>query len=302
MSQKISPAAISRILSGARIAKSSTRTEHWSRGFSVTGYGSSVDVDYAALRDEDLGAALENIADAINSRKDQKYFAKVVPATSSVSLDRVEVTIREESVPKIVETVETTEIVPDKVDEAQVRSLLLGQHYEFTYNAAGFQIKPEGDRCVRVSYADHSHTNYAFVIGGQEAYAKQAVENYATLLVGAEYSVLVDYREDSGWSALVGPAGEFYGPVDSPEDVKDALNTLREAVEDEGLSYMTRKAGDNSLFIYYLVPFKDKVRRLEVSWSQGVYRSNGRFPHNSGELRMKTVGQVVALARNELSD
>lgn len=298
MSQKISPAAISRILSSAGFKKASTRTNHWSSGFEVTGYDTTVQIRYTAVNTEQANSKMDQIVETINNREDKKYFAKIDEGQYGST---VEVVIRnEENAPHAEAAPETVE-VPDKVERAEVYRLLAPQHYAWTDSAAGFLVQSEGSRCVRVSYADHPYTSYALVIGGQEAYAKQAVENYATLLTAAGYSVRIDHTEEGGWSALVGPSGEF-GHEDSPEDVKDALIALREAVEDEGLSYMTRKAGDQSLFIYYLVPFRDKVRRLEVSWGQGEYRSGGRFPNGGDTLRMKTVEQVVVLARNALAD
>lgn len=321
MSQSISAAAISRILNTAGFRKASNGT-HWSPGFSVVGYGPFAKVDYTDVDTEAAVAELTKMKDLINERY-PKYEATLLNDDYGWV---VSVSIRPEEAPEpVVEAAPAAEVEklaeesPYGVTVQEVRQVLLtsgekiGRFFEYTNQesdgvrpgnqGAGFFVERlEGarSRLVRVSYRDHSHTSYALVLGGREKCARDTVEMYAKRLQAEGFSTWIDYEDTDGWSVLVGTEGEFV-EQDSPEAIKAALLELREAVEDEAMSYITRKAGDHSVFIYYLVPFKDKLRRMEVFWTGGEYKSKGRF--GQGDFfRMKGADEVVKLAKAELAD
>lgn len=311
MQQNISAAAISRIIShNTNVVKASTRNI-WSRGFVSTGYGVEVQVTYQHTDRDVIRRNLDHIVEAINSREDRKYFAEKLSGESHGGA-YVKVVIRDQTDPQQNEAERAGDVeklaeeAPHAVTVEEVRAVLAGRWFEYTESpqlAGGgyFVERLEGPRAgtVRVSYKDHPHTSYELVIGGREAYAVDAVERYAESLVQAGYSAWIDYQDTDGWSVLVGPDGHF-AHQDKPEDVKEALTALREAVEANDLSFMTRRASDHSIFVYFLVPFKDKLRRVEVSWSNGSYSSIGQFGGSRSEFYSTEL--AVRFIRSEIAE
>jgi hypothetical protein len=291
---QISAPAISRIISSNTNIRRAQGTG-WSEGFTVVGYGTVVEVSYM---DTNIGwqeQMLNRIADLINGREDRKYEA--VKEQYEQGGSYVKVTVRRETEEDRME--KAAEESPYAVTKAEVNKVLAGPCYPYDVQSAGYVIEREtglNDRLVRVTYRDHSHTSYTTVEGGREAHVKNAVKHYAHRLRAAGFSVKVegDYEY-----VVVGQPGEFPSE-DDPQDVKDALNALREAVEAADTAYMTRKAGPTSLFVYYLVPFKDKVRRLEVFWGQGFYKVSGRFGGPFQEFR--NMAHLLEHIRYELAD
>lgn len=276
MRQNISAPAISRIISGTSVRKAPTGNT-WGKGFTVTGYGPEVHVHYQDTDTSVVDRNLDYIVETINDRQDRKYFARKTQNEYGSSLVIVEAR-REDHGTEEAKEQQAAES-PHAVTVAEVREVIQKGRYAYDAMGAGYVVeRAEGfsDRLVRVSYKDHPHTGYALVVGGREGYKQSAVDGYAKDLVSAGYAAWVEYEENDGWSVLVGPADAFVDQ-DRPEDIKEALTDLREAVEASDLSYMTRKAGDHSLFVYYLVPFKDKLRRVEVFWVGGVYKLAPRF-------------------------
>lgn len=280
MRQNISAPAISRIISATSVKKAPTGNT-WGRGFLVTGYGPEVHVHY---QDTDPGVVDRNlnyIVETINGREDRKYFAHKTQDEHRTSLVIVEIRREDHGTDEAKEKMAAES--EHAVTVAEIKKVIAPGRFEYTeapqLAGAGYVIERAEhprDGLVRVSYKDHPHTSYALVSGGREGYAHATVQSYAIALVNAGYSTWIEYAENDGWSVLVGPDGAF-GVQDSPEEIREALNVLRTAVEGDDLAYMTRKAGPQSLFVYYLVPFKDKLRRLEVSWSGGRYTASGRF-------------------------
>ncbi len=305
MRPSISAAAISRIISAnTNIAKASTRNI-WSRGFVVTGYGPEVHVTF---QDTDRGTAernLDAIAELLNGREDRKYYAVKMQDENDSIFVKVEI-FTGQSADDNTDVEEMAAESEHAVTVAEVKRALSGRWFEYTeapqLAGAGYVVERlETPRAgaVRVSYKDHPHTSYALVIGGRDAYAVDAVERYAASLTEAGYSTWIDYADTDGWSVLVGPAGHF-AQQDSPEAVKGALTALREAVEAADLSFMTRRASDNSIFVYFLVPFKDKLRRVEVAWSNGSYSSIGRFGGFRSEFHNTEL--TVRFIRSEIGE
>jgi hypothetical protein len=177
------------------------------------------------------------------------------------------------------------------------------RYYPFEESGSGFVVEraaAPNDHLVRVTYRDSSHTTNAPETGGRDAYSHAIVTRYAELLMEAGYSVCMDFQGNED-SVLVGHPGEFgKSQQDTAKDAKEALAELREAVEDDDLAYMTRKAGPTSIFVYYLVPFKDKVRRLEVFWSEGVYQATRRLGGPKDEFF--NMAHLLEHIRHELAD
>jgi hypothetical protein len=306
MRPNISAAAISRIISSnSNVKKASTRNI-WSVGFIVTGYGPEVHVTY---QDTDLGVVernLDHIAELLNGREDRKYYAVKMQAENDHLFLKVEIFIGQSPEDEAADVEDMAAESEHAVTVAEVKAVLAGRWFEYTEApqtaGAGYVVERlETPRAglVRVSYKDHSHTSYALVTGGREAYALNAVERYTESFVQAGYSAWIDYEDTDGWSVLVGPAGHF-AQQDKPEDVKEALTALREAVEADDLSFMTRKAGPTSIFVYFLVPFKDQLRRVEVSWSNGSYSSIGRFGGSRSEFHNTDL--TVRFIRSEIAE
>jgi len=141
------------------------------------------------------------------------------------------------------------------------------------------------------------------VEGGRDKYSHDAVNGYAKDLVEAGYSVQIGFEDGEDY-VLVGTAGEFQAGLSQEEEseaAQEPLRALREAIEAKALSYMTRKAGPTSIFVYYLVPFKDKLRRLEVFHSGGCYASYGRF---GGPARHEffSLDGLVRFIHSEIAD
>lgn len=281
MRPNISASAISRILSSTSLRKAPA-SNTWGKGFLVVGYGPVVRVYFQDTDEDTQRRSLDYIAEVINGRVDRKYVAAKTqdPETKSHYV-QVQARTKEDDAPEAKERM--AEASPHAVTIAEVKKAIAIGRYEYTeapqLAGAGYVVERAEfprDNLVRVSYKDHPHTSYALVTGGREAYAVSTVERYATDLVQAGYSTWIEYQENDGWSVLVGAPGHFPNQ-DSPDEVKKALAELREAVEADDLAYMTRKGGDHSLFVYYLVPFKEKVRRLEVFWTNGRYTASGRF-------------------------
>jgi hypothetical protein len=300
MRPNISAAAISRIISAnSNVAKASTRNI-WSRGFVVTGFGPEVHVTF---QDTDLGCAernLDAIAELLNGRDDRKYYAVKMQDENDSLFIKVEAFIGQSPEDEAADTENMAAESEHAVTVAEVNQVLEGPCYPYSEGAAGYVIERlETPRAgiVRVSYKDHAFTSYAMVTGGRETYALNAVEHYASRLTQAGYSAWIDYADTDGWSVLVGPAGHF-AQQDKPEDITAALTALREAVEANDLGFMTRKAGDHSIFVYFLVPFRDKVRRVEIFWGNGSYSSIGSLGGSRSEFHNTEL--TVRFIRSEI--
>lgn len=277
MNNTISAPAISRIISSNTSIKRARNTG-WSTGFYVVGLGVRVEVGY---QDTDTVAVENNlayIADTINGRADKKYAAEIEQTENGSPM--VVVTLRSEDEIKEERMEKAAEESPYAVTKREVNVVLANGCYPYTdepqNRGAGYVIERAehpNTRLVRVTYRDHPHTGYALVEGGRDAYFRDSIQMYVDKLRKAGYSVKVegDYE-----SVLVGISGEFPDEAD-PDDTKAVLAELREAVEAEDVAYMTRKASPTSLFVYYLVPFKDKVRRLEVSWTGYCWTATRRL-------------------------
>jgi hypothetical protein len=298
---KISAAAISRILSSNPDLKKAHHTG-WSIGFCVIGYGTMVEVIYQTTDKAEDDREMNRIVSTINDRKDRKYFAE--RTLDEHGSEFVKVTVRQETEEDRME--KAAEESPYGVTIKEVRAALnkSRRFYEFEEGrSAGFSVEREAapnDHRVRVTYRDVPHTSYAPETGGRDVYAHTITTHYANVLMAAGYAACIDYTEANGDSLLVGQQGEFTSPEQAAEEAVEPLRELRDAVEADSLSYMTRKAGPTSIFIYYLVPFKDKLRRLEVFWSNGSYVSCGRFGGSRSEFH--NLDLTLRFIRSELAD
>lgn len=286
-----SAATISRLLKAAGFKRARTNTNSWSSGFEVQGFHTHARVTYSSVSTGSAVMILEQMRDEINGRGDQKYWGRVeegkqgwylwverYDGTDPVQNETRRAALREKM----------AEESPYGVTIKEVRKVLNkgGRFFEFlnkrSAQSAGFEVTAESgadERLVRVTYRDHEHTKYAFVEGGRDQYMHNVVEGYAQALAEAGYSVQIDYV-DGVDSVLVGQAGEFQAPMsqeEASEAAQEPLTALRNAIEAHDIAYMTRKAGPTSIFVYCLIPFKDKLRRLEVFWDQGKYGSYGQF-------------------------
>lgn len=279
---KISAAAIARILSNAGIQKA--QKTGWSTGFDVVGYGVVVEVIYQTSSPEDEAAALKQIVETLNGRKDQKYFAVTETGLHGT---RVRVVGR---TPEVVAEAEAQEQEQGSLVK-DVRHALTGPFYAFIEgSASGFTVKACEDGGVEVFFQDLPHTTYGDGLD-KESCAAMSAKGYADRLDKSGFAVVL-----LGDRVRVGrQAPETF------KTAKEALSALRAGVEAKELSFMTRKGdSESSLFVYYLIPFKDKLRRMEVSWADGAFYSSGRF---GGEtVKMGSVDEVVTMACNELAD
>jgi hypothetical protein len=286
-----SAATISRLLKAAGFKRARTNTTSWSSGFEVQGFHTHARVTYTSVSVRSAVMVLEQMRDEINGRKDQKYWGRVEEGKQGWYLwvERYDGTDpAQNEVRRAALREKMAEESPYGVTIKEVRKVLNkgGRFFEFvnmgSQQGAGFEVTAEtgvDERLVRVTYRDHEITGYALVEGGRESYMHKAVNGYAQALVEAGYSVQIDYV-DGVDSVLVGQAGEFQVPMsqeEASEAAQEPLTALREAIEAKDISYMTRKAGPTSIFVYCLIPFKDKLRRLEVFWDQGSYGSYGQF-------------------------
>lgn len=302
----ISAAAISRILKNAGIKKA--HSTGWSIGFSVIGYGPVVEVGFQTTDDAYMRQQLADIVKVVNGHKSGRYFA--VTTKDHLGSEHVRVVARDENEAEEAETVkEVSEESGHAVTTDEVNAVLTRRFFPYMdlpqSKTSGYVLsRAEGSdsHLVRVVFKDHPHTTYSPETGGPEVYAQTVTERYSEALTRAGYSAVIGLHEGE-WSLLVGRSGEFL--VQSVEEEAEAaegpLLALRKAVEDKALSYMTRQAGHHSLFVYYLVPFKDKVRRVEVFWSGGVYKSRGQFGQGIW-FRHATVEAMVEFIHGELAE
>lgn len=129
------------------------------------------------------------------------------------------------------------------------------------------------------------------------AYA--TVARYAKTLAKAGYTAVEAPDDDWALLVTVAPPAKPQEPEElptgveeTPEEVRQALLKLREAVEWD-LAHTTRRAGDHSIFILSNPYGGGEVRRLEVFYSDGEYRTKGylgrgdwfRFPEAGKDLR-----------------
>lgn len=309
-----SAATISRLLKAAGFRRALKNTTSWSSGFDVQGFHTHARVTYASVNRGAEVMILTEMRDSINSRDDKKYWAKIQEDRFG---NHLWVERWDEADPEQNETRKAllreklAEESPYGVTIAEVRKALhkAGGFFEFVdgkEKGAGFCVSAEpapNDRLVRVTYRDHPHTAYAFVEGGRDRYMREKVQQYAEKLAEAGYSVQIDYADGED-SVLVGQAGEFQAELSQEEEselAQEPLMELRKAVEENDLAFMTRKGGPTSIFVYYLVPFKDKVRRVEVFWRNGSYGSYGRF---GGPTRQEfhNTDLTVQYIRSEIAD
>lgn len=119
-------------------------------------------------------------------------------------------------------------------------------------------------------------------------------KKYVAKIVGTTVEVRIREEEPEEPQSLLSQEEEA-------EAAKEPLMALREAVEANDLAFMTRKAGPTSIFVYYLVPFKDKLRRLEVFYSGGCYASYGQFG-GPGRHEFFNTRNLIGFIRDEIAD
>lgn len=305
--QSVSPAAISRILAGRGFKKVIVKAGCWSAGFKAVACGTSVRVFYTANSGHEHEARQE-IVKLINERPGEKYWATLETMIGGIEVVMIHPYDKDDPRQKETPEVETEpqqeppveeEASPAPVALVEIREVLSPVCREFMdvsgVRQAGWVVENDShnDGLVRVSYRDHPDTKYYEKISGnRERHATLRVEDYANLLMEAGYDVIYD----GGWDCLVDPSKRR-----DKGQTKEAFDALRDAVEDAALSFMTRKGGPKSLFIYYLVPFKDKVRRLEVFWRDDAYHSASLQPHGKPKMiSTSDVQKVVDFCREQL--
>lgn len=290
---QISAPAVSRLISAHTNVRKASSTG-WSVGFYVTGYGAMVEVGYQDTNPVAVEVALKDVCDAVNNHPARKYEAKIEGQL-------VRVTARAETEEERMEKL--AEESPFGVTLAEVRKVLAPGRFEYSANGAGYEVTREAapnDRLVRVTFRDHSHTNYAPETGGRGAYSRNAVKSYARSLIQAGYSVQIGF-EDGEDFVLVGQAGEFSKtPEQEAEEARGPLMALREVVEADSPFYTTRKAGNCSILVYSVLPGR-ALRGVEVFWqdgSYGSYVSYGRFGEARSEFH--NVDLALRFIRSEL--
>jgi hypothetical protein len=300
--KKISAPVISRILNNAGLKRALTGTNSWSRGFAVTDFGRYVKVAYTAVNTEQAVEILGEIAEIINNRADKKYFATLVRETYGFE---VQVVAHDETDPeqnearRAIELEKLAALHPAAPEIKDVRKALLGYGgSEFVPNqVSGFHIERKSDdtRLVRVTWRETSFTSYGKnnTPEEKESIIHDTLENFGHRLVKAGFDVQVDYDDD--WCLIVGMPGEFT-PVEeeTPEEVREALLKLREAVEDDDSLYSTRRAGDYSVFV------RRGIQRLEVFYGQGEYRSKGFLGRGETVRFTKLDAKLLNFIRDEL--
>lgn len=258
--KNLSASGISRILNNAGITKAPT-SDTWGIGFVATSYGVQVDVHYQDTNRKRALEELDRIVKTINEHKAARYWA--VRKSGKNGGEWVSITLRAEESPFV-------------VSEREVRLALSKNRrfYAFSVNGAGYFLEREGSS-IRVTFRDQPFTTYAPETGGREHHMHVMVTLYAEALAEAGFCVEVDFKDGVDSVRVLVPRGK--SQEEEAEDAKEPLMALREAVEADDLAYMTRKGGPTSLFVYFLVPFTDKLRRCEVFYSEGVYKLVPRF-------------------------
>jgi hypothetical protein len=303
--------AISAILSRAGFHKSISTT-----GFEAIQIAHYTQVWYTPRRGEVVEDILVRMTRIL---KDRGYVVQR-PAGESRSV-MLEVSKGEDA--PVTEEESVTVTVPE------VRGALLQGCYEASSMGAGFQVLPfwQDNSLIRVSYEDQPWTSYEKNEEETEAsarrrYIERTLETYLVKLYDAGFAAERQRDSEGGLvdSILVGPPGtEFYTDVQrrrweivkeertrlqqqkDDQTTKDSLLLAREVIENDNLAYSTRKAGPWSIFVFYLVPFKNRARRAEVffDFDLGGYSVSyvGRRHERTFDLT-----KVVEILRDELQD
>jgi len=217
----IAASAISGIINRAGFKKADTRTDAWSRGFSVEGFANFVRVWFA---DKDTNVADEKLAEIaalINNRPDKKYFAKVI-------------NIGDNSV-RVVEVVAYDATDPDQNEarKAEAQEKLAADHpaapaiadvkkalrrysqYDADFYDSGYKVErwEEDSRLVRVRLVEGPYAAYPEI--SRDAWIDQTLQNYARMIheAGFEFRIFADEM-----SVLVATVGEWNNRL-TPETV-----------------------------------------------------------------------------------
>lgn len=170
-----------------------------------------------------------------------------------------------------------------------VGTILRSSHTPWTEGSGGFTVGGYVDGAMRVQHhpfrTDDDETGYA------------TVARYRKTLNKAGYDTVEDPSDD--WALLVtvaAPPQPQEAPVaeESPEQVRAALLALREAVEGDEMLYSTRRAGDHSIFVMAI------DMRVEVFYSNGEYKTKGRFGGYAWQRFSKIDSKLLGLIRSEL--
>ncbi len=302
--KKVSAAAISGILKKAGFKRALVRNQLWFSGFEVQQNADSVSVCYnTSDSDDEAIERIRKIADTINNRPGQKYFAQ--PDAEKPHYICY-VYAYDATDPEQNEARRATELEklaaehPAAPEIKDVRRALLSYGSEFVPDGvSGFHIERKSDdtRLVRVTWRETSSTTYGQnnTPAEKESIIYDTLENYGLRLLDAGFAVLEDY--DNDWSLIVGMPGEFTPVDDSPEAVTEALAVLRDKVEADNVEHMTRRVGPYALFVFN----QDSARRLEVAYVNGVYLSRGWVGRGEPRRFLKVDSQLLDFIRTELA-
>jgi hypothetical protein len=278
-------------------------------GFETIQIAHVTQVWYTPARTEVMSDVLDQMDEVL---KEKGYTVRKTTSETSGSL-MLEVTKGED-------TLATEE--PVKVTVREVRQVLLQTCYEVTTGTSGFNVQTfwSDKSLIRVSFELKPWTTFEDGPGAERKHIECTLAMYEINLNAAGYAT-ERLRDSEGGlvdAILVGPPGtEFYtdGQRSTWAVIKEerehmqqqtqeaqTLTLVREAIENDDLAYSTRKAGPWSIFVLYLVPFKNKVRRAEVSFDfeLGGYVVIGRLGFRYD--RTFDLQKVLEHLRDELKD
>jgi hypothetical protein len=205
----VTASAISGILKKAGFKRASTRGTSWSSGFAVKDFGGSVRVEYTAVNTDQAIQTLKQMADLINGRQDNKYFAAHVPGEYGHYL---KVTAYDETDPEQneVRKAEAQEKLaadhPAAPAIADVkRALRTYSQYDTDFYGFGYQVErlEEDTRLVRIRLVEAPGTTYE---ADRDSQIAQTLANYARVVRKAGFEFQV---RDEEMSVIVGTAGEW---------------------------------------------------------------------------------------------
>lgn len=154
-----------------------------------------------------------------------------------------------------------------------VETILRSTYPTYSTQGGGFVVRndPKDNGALRVEYYNGI---------GNEQEAHDTVERYGRTLIRSRYDVTVDFQD--AWSLLVKLPEKSALPEaaevrEDEEQVRQALLTLRDLAEADGLMYSTRSGGPDSLYIFAV------NLNVLVFFSGGEYKTRGR--HGRHELR-----------------
>lgn len=284
----VTASAISGILAKAGFKRANTRTNSWSSGFEVGDFGRYVRISYTTKLGGHQLQILKDMADLINARPENKYWAAITPIAPGSDSLVVKVYAYDETDPEQNEARKADALEklaaehPAAPTVADVKKALRTySQYDADFYGFGHKVErlEEDARLVRIRMVESPHATYE---GDRDQHIAQTLANYARVVHEAGFEFQV---RDEEMSIIVAEPGEWSN-VATPATVATLLRShyteATAASDHAGFSVCDyRKDGDQLRVQYYPTAETLKDDRLALEWIERYARLLGKLGYDA---------------------